>query len=237
MDNPDFCPTLSVCVLTQNNVRTIGACLDSVAELADEIIVVDSGSTDGTIAETERYPHARTIQHTFRDISSQRNVYLPEAKMDWILSIDADELLGVSAIDEIPRLMQNRETQAYSFPRYWLASTDPLAYVDNGLTYPDFQLRLVRNQSDLSFEGKVHQLMKVSGPQRQVAGPHLFHLHYLINDRSQREARLAQYERLQVGSGSGGFRGFYAYEDTDFEIRPCVETAGADLSDFAEASR
>lgn len=223
-------PTVSVCVLTQNHGATIVPCLDSVADIADEIVVVDSGSTDGTLDLVRRYAKARVIQHRFEDIASQRNIYLSEATQDWVLSIDADEIMGVGLADKLPGLLQGANCNAYWFPRYWITSTNPFQYVQNEVTYPDHQLRLVANLPGLTFYNRVHQEIVVPGAELAVETPHLFHLHYLLNSRRSREERLRRYEQLQALSGSGVYRKYYLYEDYPFEIHPCREDLNVDLA-------
>ncbi len=216
-------PSLSVCVLTQNNCRTIGSCLASVAEFADEIIVVDSNSSDGTLDVVADEPKVRVIAHDFADIASQRNVYLGAARCDWILSLDADEVMGSEFATALPRLLRYPDYVAYWFPRYWLCSLTPLRYVVNDRTYPDIQLRLIRNRPGLEFRNRVHQAIDILGRHLVLDEPHLFHLHYLLHDREQREARLSQYEQLSRGSGSGIYRSYYIYEETSFRVEDCQE--------------
>ena len=223
-------PTVSVCILTQNHHLTIQACLNSVVPVADEVIVLDSGSTDGTLELVRGYPKVKVIHNEFKDIASQRNVYLAEATHDWILSIDADEVMGEGLGKEVPRLIRSASYSAYWFPRYWLVSVNPLQYLENEVTYPDYQLRLIRNVPGLAFYNRVHQEIEVPGGHLNLDKPHLFHLHYLLHDRSQREARLARYEQLWEGAGTGVYRKYYLFEDYPFAIHPCQEGLNLDSS-------
>ncbi|MBK9248808.1 MAG: glycosyltransferase [Ignavibacteria bacterium] len=81
---------LSVCIIAKNEEKMLAQCLESVAQVAGEIILVDTGSTDGTCAIASRYG-CRILHHPWNnDFSDARNVALA-ATLPWILSIDADE--------------------------------------------------------------------------------------------------------------------------------------------------
>ncbi len=84
---------LSVVVITFNEEKNIGRCLESVREIADDIVVVDSYSTDRT-AEICAEHGARFIQHTFHSHIDQKNWAIAQAKFPHILSLDADEALS-----------------------------------------------------------------------------------------------------------------------------------------------
>ena len=81
---------LSVIVITRNEEKDICACLESVHGLADEIIVVDSGSTDQTVELAQRYTD-KVIHHDWVGYGPQKQFALDKTTEDWILNIDADE--------------------------------------------------------------------------------------------------------------------------------------------------
>ena len=83
---------LSVVIITFNEEKNIERCLLSVQSVADEILVVDSFSTDKTCEICEKYG-ARVIQNPFEGHIQQKNFAMKKAKNDWILSLDADEAL------------------------------------------------------------------------------------------------------------------------------------------------
>ena len=95
--------TLSVVLITYNEEKHIGNCLDSILSVADEIIIVDSFSNDSTMDICNKYP-TRIIQNKFRDFSSQRNFAMSLATKSYLLFIDADEVLSEELIAEISKL-------------------------------------------------------------------------------------------------------------------------------------
>ena len=106
---------LSLVVITLNEESGIVRCIESVP-FASEIIVVDSGSTDGTIAAAER-SSARVLHHPFTDHSSQKQWALEQATSEWVLSLDADENLDPELAGRIRELIAGRpDHSAYSLP-------------------------------------------------------------------------------------------------------------------------
>ncbi|RLB04217.1 MAG: glycosyltransferase, partial [Deltaproteobacteria bacterium] len=86
-------PRLSVCMIVKNEEKMLPKCLESIREVADEIIIVDTGSTDNTVAIAESFG-AKVYFHPWeKDFSKHRNQSLSYATGDWILQIDADETL------------------------------------------------------------------------------------------------------------------------------------------------
>ena len=94
---------LSVFLLTMNSARRLSQVLDAAKEVADEIVIVDSGSTDDTLEIAAQYP-TRILRREFEDFCNQR-VYAENAcNNTWVLALDSDEVLSIELIDEIRRL-------------------------------------------------------------------------------------------------------------------------------------
>ncbi len=107
---------LSVFVTTYNNSRTLAACLESV-KWADEIVMLDSFSTDDTLAIGQRYG-ARIAQHEFMGYGPQKQMALAATTHDWVLLLDADEALSPALQVEIRQLLQAGPTaEGYEIPR------------------------------------------------------------------------------------------------------------------------
>jgi len=107
---------LSVCITSFNSERTLGACLDSV-RWADEIVVLDSFSSDATAAIAHRY-HCRFSQHAFLGYSKQKQMALDLARHRWVLLLDSDEALSPALQNEIRALLQaGPRADGYEMPR------------------------------------------------------------------------------------------------------------------------
>ncbi len=134
-------PRISATVITHNEEKNIGRCLESIT-WADEIIVVDSLSTDRTVAICRAYTQ-NIVQRPWPGHVRQKQFALEQATGDWILSLDADERLSPDARQEIAGELSagSQEIDGYIFPRhsYYLGR-----WINHGGWYPDYKLRLIR---------------------------------------------------------------------------------------------
>jgi glycosyltransferase involved in cell wall biosynthesis len=96
---------LSVVIITFNEEKNIAKCLDSVHDVADEIIIVDSYSTDQTEAICLKYSKVRFSQHVFKGFGAQKQFATELSKNDWVLSLDADETISKALQDEIVHVL------------------------------------------------------------------------------------------------------------------------------------
>ena len=148
---------LSACVITKNEEENIGTWLASMKKIADEMIVVDTGSTDRTV-EMAKEAGARVFHHAWQnDFAAAKNCALEKAKGDWILFLDADEYFSPQTLPKVRPLLEKVE-----------ASPKPIVGVicrlinidkdqDNRFMGAIFQLRIFRNSRDLRYEGKIHE--------------------------------------------------------------------------------
>jgi glycosyltransferase involved in cell wall biosynthesis len=153
-------PALTATVITKNESANLAAALESVA-FADEIVVVDSRSTDDTVDIARRYTD-RVIVRPWPGYVAQKNFAAEQARHDWILSLDADERVPVALAEEIRALMRvGPDAAGYRMPRVtfhlgrWIRSTD---------WYPDYQLRLYDRRRARWAGRHVHESVAADGP-------------------------------------------------------------------------
>ena len=129
---------ISVVIITFNEENNIGRCLDSVQKVADEVVVVDSFSTDGTEAICKE-KGARFIQHSFDGHIEQKNWAITQAKHQYVLSLDADEALDEQLVASILSVKTNWTHDGYSMNRlnHFCGK-----WIRHGGWYPDRKLRL-----------------------------------------------------------------------------------------------
>jgi glycosyltransferase involved in cell wall biosynthesis len=159
-------PKLSVTVITKNEAADIGDALASVA-WADEIVVVDSHSTDDTVAIARQYTD-RVVVRDWAGYSDQKNYAAAIASHDWILSLDADERVTPELATELQALKAGAPPEAgFRIPRVtwhlgrWIRTTD---------WYPDHQLRFYDRRA-AEWTGKyVHEGVSVRGAVGQLSG-------------------------------------------------------------------
>lgn len=144
---------LSVCLITKNEEINLPACLDSVKDIADEIIIADTGSSDNTIAIAKSFG-AKLIEIPWKnDFSFARNVTLDMAQGDFILVIDADERLLNP--DLLVKVISNPNTKTGG----WLIEVNSEALREDGSKdiYVGNLLRLFRNHPNIRFKGIIHE--------------------------------------------------------------------------------
>jgi glycosyltransferase involved in cell wall biosynthesis len=159
-------PKLSVTVITRNEAADIGDALASVA-WADEIVVVDSESTDETTAIARQYTD-RVVTRQWPGYVEQKNHATSLASHDWILSLDADERVTPALAAEITALLaESPAAEAFRIPRVtfhlgrWVRTTD---------WYPDYQLRLYDRRAARWTGRHVHEAVTVNGRTGQLRG-------------------------------------------------------------------
>lgn len=214
---------LSVVVLTKNEEARIAQCLDSV-RWADEIIVVDDQSTDQTPAIVRRYTDKLFVRKMEIE-GRHRNWAYAQAKNDWVLSIDADEIVTPELKEEILGvLLKNPRENGFTIPRRNYIGT---YWVRHGGWYPSPQLRLFRKNKFRYEEAAVHPRAFMDDPCGHLKGD-LLHYSYRsiedffgkLNNQTSREAQkwLAQHKPMRLGR--------FMYRSVDRFIRAYVAKQG-----------
>lgn len=194
-------PSLSVVIIAQDEERTIGDVLDAVRDIADEIVLVDSGSTDATIKIAEQRG-ARVIHHDWPGFAAQKNYALEQARCDWILSLDADEILTPKLAAEIKQVFSTslyQEFDGFKISRLMMIGDKA---VHHGGFYPDAQLRLFRAGRGRFNDRLVHESVQLDGRVSQLKN-HLLHKAYPdvhgFEKAHEKYARLAAQEAMRSG--------------------------------------
>lgn len=151
-------PTLSVILITKNEAELVGQCLASV-QWADEIVVVDSGSTDATVEICRRYTD-QVFVTDWPGFGPQKNRALDMATGDWVLSIDADEEVTPALAQEIREVLQNAEARGYTLPRL---SSYCGRFMHHSGWWPDPVLRLFKRDAGRFTDVRVHERVEVQG--------------------------------------------------------------------------
>lgn len=189
---------LSVVIITFNEERNIGRCIDSVRRIADEIIVVDSCSTDKT-AQIAESRGATVILQPFLGYVEQKNMALSAAKYEYVLSLDADEALDSVLESSILNEKMNFRLEGYSMNR---CTNYCGKFIRHGSWYPDKKLRLVKKDSAYWGGDNPHDklIMKNEGEVKHLKGDIL---HYSYNSI---EEHVLQNNRFSTISAETLFR-------------------------------
>jgi glycosyltransferase involved in cell wall biosynthesis len=178
-------PELSVILITKNEAANIRACLESVG-WADECIVVDSGSTDDTVAIARRMG-AKVFEYDWPGFGPQKNRALAHATGDWVFSIDADERVTPELRAELEQAMARGDAEGYFCPRL---SQFCGSFIHHSGWYPDYVLRLFRRGKGRFSDSLVHESVQLDGRSAKLKSPLL---HYSYLDRADVERKVAHY--------------------------------------------
>jgi glycosyltransferase involved in cell wall biosynthesis len=192
--------SLSVAVVTLNEEERLRACLESVV-WADEIVVVDAGSSDKTMAIAREFTD-RALFRAWEGYGAQKNFAVGQCRGDWILSLDADERVSDALREEIrAALVSGGPEVGFYLPRQNLFQG---RWVRHGGLYPDWQLRLFRRGRGAFVERAVHESVRVDGPAGRMRAPLVHESYRSIGDavaRLNRYSDLAATELALAGQG------------------------------------
>ncbi len=177
---------LSVCLIVQNEQDNLPRVLRSVQGIADEIVVVDGGSTDRT-QEVARELGARVFLRSFTNHADQKNYAASLAANDWIFLLDADEEVS----SELKQSVTEWKASDSQFAVYEMARLTWYlgAWIRHSRWYPDWQCRIYR-RDQASFAGAIHSALRYQAPIGRLKGDLL---HYTIRSFSEHEAKLEKY--------------------------------------------
>jgi glycosyltransferase involved in cell wall biosynthesis len=168
---------ISVAIITFNEERNLADCIRSCEAIADEIVVLDSFSTDRTEQIAASFPSVRFSQHAFDGHVEQKNRALARCRNEWVLSLDADERLTPELRDEIAAL-EPGDRDGFRMPRLTFAMGRPIRHAG---WYPQRKYRLFRRSRARWTGENPHDYIVVDGKGGDLAGDLL---HYSVRDLS-----------------------------------------------------
>jgi len=188
---------VSVVIITLNEEDRVEEALKSCRDIADEIVVVDSFSTDKTCEIAARYG-AVIYKNVFSDYGSQKNLSLEKASHEWVLNLDADERVSDRLKNEILAFKQKPDSEAGEDNTDGFRINRKTAYLGRWIKhsgwYPDCKLRLFR-KSKSRWQGRIHEALVLDGKTSRMAGDIL---HFTYRDITDHIQRLNSYSRLQA---------------------------------------
>jgi len=202
------CPALSLCMIAKNESEHIGRCLQSAKDFVDEIIVVDTGSSDDT-RDIARSFGAMVIESEWQDdFSIARNASLERATGDWILFLDCDEELAPGSGPKLRALIRDSRYEAY------FIQVTNLTEVNSKLLAPS--VRLFRNRNIFRFEGRIHEQIATSiihhYGQQGIGQCSLSIIHHGYNGKQANiQAKIRRNLKLLNGVADEERNGFFHY--------------------------
>jgi GT2 family glycosyltransferase/ubiquinone/menaquinone biosynthesis C-methylase UbiE/Tfp pilus assembly protein PilF len=172
--------TLSLCLITKDEEKNIARCINSVKDIVDEIVVVDTGSKDKTVEIAESFG-AKIIHAKWEDdFSKARNIAIENAKSDWILFLDADEEIKKEDVGKIRPLLNDDTIEAYILKFVSFLGTN----TNNKSTEENYNFRLFRNNGRLRYIYPIHENLrnveKGEVPVYKKADVTILHYGYLL---------------------------------------------------------
>ncbi|TRZ42791.1 glycosyltransferase family 2 protein [Robertkochia solimangrovi] len=184
---------LSAVIITYNEIGYIKDCIDSI-RFADEIIVVDSYSTDGTWEWLEKDPDVKSVQHPFRNFTEQKSYALSLAKHDWIYFIDADERITPPLQEEIIATINNPEAlEAYWNYRLFMYKNERLHF--SGWQTDKVHRLFRKSRCKFTDTRIVHETLEVDGTEGKLREKLI---HYSFKDYEDYKGKMISYGRLKA---------------------------------------
>ncbi len=224
---------LSLCMIVRDEQEMLPRCLAAVAEAVDEIVVVDTGSSDATV-EIARSFGARVLSHEWTGSFAQaRNVSFDAAEGDWLIYLDADEVL----VSEDAALLRSLTGRTWR-EAFYLSETNYTGDLDDGTAVTHNALRVFRNRPEYRFEGRLHEQIagRLPGylPERlEATGVRIEHYGYLGVVRNAREKSRRNIELLRLQQAESPPTPFLHY-NLGCEYAAAAQPAAA-LAEFEQA--
>jgi glycosyltransferase involved in cell wall biosynthesis len=209
---------LSVIIIAKNEAAHIVRCLESV-EWAEEVIVLDSGSTDDTVAICRRHTD-KVFETDWPGFGIQKQRALEKAQGDWVLSIDADEVVSAELRQEIEQAMASPQFDGYAIPR--LSDYCGRA-IKHGGWWPDHVLRLFRREAGQFTDSPVHERVVVRGEIGRLQSPllheafvNLDEVLHKVNSYSTLGAEMLYQKGIRSSLSKAVLKGFWTFFRTYF---------------------
>lgn len=187
--------SLSAVIVAKNEERIVAKTISAIVDLCDEIVFVDSGSTDSTIEIAKSFEKVRFIHQDWLGFAAQKNFAIQQAQSDWILSLDADEVVTDELSSEIRQALESPSFDGYKIPRILHIGERA---VTHGGFFPDAQLRLIRKGAGQFNDRLVHEAIKMDGTDRTIGMLNHPMLHFAYDTVEDFASAMESYARLSA---------------------------------------
>lgn len=203
-------PQLSVVIITFNEEKNIGRCLESIQGIADDVVIVDSFSTDATESISKKY-NVNFISKKWEGYSASKNFANSEAKYDWILSLDADEALSEELKKSILKAKEGKELKTYKFHRL---TNYCGSWIKHCGWYPDTKIRIF-DRGITKWEGIIHEKLVIDSKQEAILlNGDLLHYSYYSTEQhyaqTEKFSTLAAQNMFEQGKKANGLKQYFS---------------------------
>lgn len=187
--------SISLCIIVKNEENNIKSCLESAVSLVDEIIIVDTGSTDLTKSICQTF-HAKIYDFEWNgNFSAARNFCISKASSEWILWLDADEQINLNDREFIHNVLRKKDINLFSIEMHHIVENSP----PKADYYISYNYRLFRNNKNFYFDGAIHEKLinsDIEEMDKFETISNLFIDHYGYNDSENYSKSLRNLEIL-----------------------------------------
>ncbi len=217
--NPGIKSKITANIICKNNLNTLKPCLLSLIKVVDEIVIIDTGSTDGTLKFITDFLEQNFTgtgksftlieEPSFKSYSYHRNQAISVSKGDWILVVDSDEFLSIGLQKILRKLTHSKIYSAYKFFRRWITKfdTNSADYISTTRFKGRYKsiIRLFRNLPEIRYQGEIHEAVFGLETKRiqtiSEAQGTMYHLDVAVNSFEVRKAKVDKREAFLAGSG------------------------------------
>ena len=197
--------TITACIICQNSEKTLEKCLQSISSWANEIIILDGGSTDNTVNIGKKHTNKIYVSKWPNDFSKQRNILIKKVKTEWMFAIDADEHVKKRFGKKIRQFLTFANKYKYDLiwlPRNWLFKENKIIK-GHWLFWPDPQARIARMKQIPFFSGKIHEKLMLETESKSFLIHHddlaLCHEKLATSDFKSRKADVELRNKIDFG--------------------------------------
>lgn len=208
--------TISLCMIVKNEEVVIARCLDSVSDVVDEYVMVDTGSTDKTIEILQKYTDKIYNFKWIDDFSSARNYAFDHATMDYLMWLDADDVISEADLEKLKELKRTLSRSVDSVSMEYHLSFDSSGNVTSKLR----RNRLVKRTNHFRWHGVVHEYLLVGG---NILNADIAVKHISVEHESDRNIRI--YEAMLARGEEFSPRDLYYYSNELLDHRRFADAA------------
>ncbi|EQA51875.1 glycosyltransferase family 2 protein [Leptospira kmetyi] len=184
---------LSVAIITYNEEKNIGPCIESCLDVADEIVILDSVSTDNTEKISKSYPSVKFFKQKFKGHIEQKNDAIALCKYDWILSLDADERVSPELKNSILTFKQKQDDPAVNGFQVSRLTFHMGRFIRYGGWYPQYRYRIFRKGSAVWVGENPHDYISIRGQGNKIHGDII---HYSFRDLTHQVNTINQFSSI-----------------------------------------
>ncbi|RII33932.1 glycosyltransferase [Clostridium chromiireducens] len=187
---------LSLCMIVKNEEKNLERCLESIKDIVDEMIIVDTGSTDNTIKIAEKYNAKIFFYKWDNSFANARNYSLSKASKDWILIMDADDVLKSEDKDKVIKLINNKNNKS---DVYYGETLSYLGDFSDNTILSSMNIRLIKNGKGYKFSGDIHEQITLGDEATnkqdfiEIVDIKFYHYGYLdkvVNEKNKRKRNI-----------------------------------------------